>query len=166
LRAFGIAAALPILIALGGCERADDLATAANLPRFDVKYCIDALDSSAEIPAPGCMAAPHRTYVMRMEPAGALIVAPVLAGGAVGPPIWTAGGHIPEKDRPEAILQGDGNFVIYDQGKPIWDSETSGSAGTYHLNLTDEGELILRGPEDLVLWSSKFGKAPAARPAT
>ncbi len=53
-----------------------------------------------------------------------------------------------------AIMQGDGNFVLYDpNGTPIWHTQTFGSAGAT-LRLQDDGNLVIYAADWRVLWSS------------
>jgi hypothetical protein len=59
----------------------------------------------------------------------------------------------------DAIMQGDGNFVMYDGTKAVWASNTSGNPGDF-LELTNGGKLIItngntpvwaRGPSTFML---------------
>jgi hypothetical protein len=50
-----------------------------------------------------------------------------------------------------AVVQGDGNFVVY--GKRVWSSRTSGQKVT-DLQLLGSGNLVLFGPSYRQLWSS------------
>ena len=66
-----------------------------------------------------------------------------------------ASANEPRGMRPaEAIMQTDGNFVVYDleTGAPIWNTHTDGHPGAY-LNVQDDGNLVIYGPADEVLWS-------------
>ena len=161
MRVLKIGAALAVLAAASGCERADDRAAAANMPKFSVGYCAGSLVSTAAIPVGGCVLSPNGLYALIMGPAGALKIVPIL-DGAPGPTSWTSGSRAPERDSAGAVLQGDGNFVIYDSGKPIWNSATNGAPGPYRLQLTDEGEALVQNSSGATLWSSKSGKTPPA----
>ena len=56
----------------------------------------------------------------------------------------------------EAIMQADGNFVIYDieDGSPIpvWSTNTAGNPGAY-LNVQDDGNVVIYSASNAVLWS-------------
>lgn len=53
-----------------------------------------------------------------------------------------------------AIMQGDGNLVLYDaNGTPIWHTQTFGSAGAT-LRLQDDGNLVIYAADWRVLWST------------
>lgn len=53
-----------------------------------------------------------------------------------------------------AIMQADGNFVLYDSTEaPLWHSQTHGSAGAM-LVLQDDGNLVIYGADSSVLWST------------
>jgi hypothetical protein len=161
LHVLKIGAAAMALATLGACERADDRAAAAVLPTFNLALCPASLSSSVEIPVDGCVSSPSKAYVLIMGRQGALEIRPI-RDGAPGPDIWTSGSLVPATHHANAVLQGDGNLVIYDQGKPIWNSETNGAGGIYRLQVTDQGEALLQNPAGATLWSSKSGKPPAA----
>jgi outer membrane protein assembly factor BamB len=54
----------------------------------------------------------------------------------------------------EAVMQTDGNFVVYDldTGTPIWHTHTDGHPGAY-LNIQDDGNLVVYSAEGEALWS-------------
>ncbi|KAM9337166.1 B-type lectin plumieribetin-like [Symphorus nematophorus] len=60
----------------------------------------------------------------------------------------------------KAVFQGDSNLVMYDScGQPKWSTDTyvRGECKTCHLQLTDDGKLVLyRGAEEV--WSSDNSK--------
>jgi len=69
----------------------------------------------------------------------------------------------------KAIVQADGNFVVYAPGdKPIWASNT-GAQGHIHLVMQGDGNLVLYNPynpgqNERPIWDSKtFGKDTNAR---
>jgi hypothetical protein len=157
LRILALVAGLAVL-AGSGCERADDRAAAARKPGFNLGYCGSDLASTTEIPVGICIASPNKAWVMIMDPKGALDIAPV-AAGAPGRTVWATGSSASEQDFAKAIFQSDGNLVIYDRGKPIWDTQTPGAIGIYRLQLTDQGELLISSPDGAPVWSSKSGKA-------
>ena len=53
-----------------------------------------------------------------------------------------------------ALMQGDGNFVIYDSsGKPVWSSGTAGNAGA-GLTVQDDGNVVIYSSGGVALWST------------
>ncbi len=58
-----------------------------------------------------------------------------------------------------AILQGDGNFVVYPPGWYAWSSTTQGNSGD-HLNLQDDGNLVIYSASGSPLWATMTGDAP------
>ncbi len=53
-----------------------------------------------------------------------------------------------------AVMQGDGNFVLYHQGwTPLWSSGTWGHPGAY-IVLQNDGNLVIYGPSGRALWAS------------
>jgi len=56
-----------------------------------------------------------------------------------------------ESGRFQARMQGDGNFVVYDNGDPIWASETMGSGGV---------RITLQGDQHLVMYNQIEGGDP------
>lgn len=54
-----------------------------------------------------------------------------------------------------AVMQGDGNFVIYTgSGSPLWATNTGGSAAD-HLVMQGDGNIVLYGPDGRVYWASR-----------
>jgi hypothetical protein len=61
----------------------------------------------------------------------------------------------------KAVLQGDGNFVVYSNGKPLWHSHTNNSSVS-QLVLQSDGNLVLYRKGGKVLWhthTARKGKA-------
>merc|ERR1711957_32288 len=56
----------------------------------------------------------------------------------------------------KAIMQGDGNFVLYKNGdQPTWASNTNGQGtGPYRLTMQEDGNLVLYDSTDAALWAS------------
>lgn len=55
--------------------------------------------------------------------------------------------------RRRLLLQNDGNLVLYNQSKPLWNTGTSGTKGAV-LILQNDGNLVLYGPGNRPLWNS------------
>jgi hypothetical protein len=54
----------------------------------------------------------------------------------------------------EAILQGDGNFVLYtSSGTPVWASNTAGNTGAY-LSVQNDGNVVVYSASGAALWST------------
>ena len=55
-----------------------------------------------------------------------------------------------------AIMQLDGNFVVYDLDQTpeyaVWSTQTSGNSGAY-LNVQDDGNMVIYSSTNAVLWS-------------
>jgi hypothetical protein len=56
----------------------------------------------------------------------------------------------------EAVMQADGNFVIYDiqdgSAVPVWSTSTAGNPGAY-LTEPDDGNMVIYSASTTVLWS-------------
>lgn len=50
-----------------------------------------------------------------------------------------------------AVMQGDGNFVIYRFGGAIWHTRTNGNSGA-RLVLQNDGNLVVYTPGNTALW--------------
>jgi hypothetical protein len=70
-------------------------------------------------------------------------------------PLWSSNTY--GQPAAQAVMQGDGNFVIYDyQGRALWSSNTWGRRGAY-LELEDNANLMLLQPvgsSNLPIWST------------
>jgi len=64
-------------------------------------------------------------------------------------------------------MEGDGNLVAYDFGRPVWSSGTSGN-GPSELRVQDDGNLVVyRLSDGRATWASRSsGKVPPAQPTT
>ena len=60
------------------------------------------------------------------------------------------------------VHQTDGNVVLYDRGRPRWDSKTYGQA-TRELILQGDGNLVLYGKNGRALWHSATHGKPGAK---
>jgi hypothetical protein len=67
--------------------------------------------------------------------------------------LWSSG--TAGSDAQLAIMQGDGNFVIYDSNhNPLWATGTNGNPGAY-LAIQNDGNLVIYAPDNVtVLWTS------------
>ena len=68
-------------------------------------------------------------------------------------PIWHTG---TDGSRPGmAIMQLDGNFVVYDaEGVPLWSSERSFGYSGARLAMQNDGNLVIYGPDGAPLWDT------------
>ena len=65
----------------------------------------------------------------------------------------------------QAVMQSDGNFVVYDaQGIARWSTGTGGNANA-RLLLQDDGNLVVYSTDDDVLWDRISASTPAPTPA-
>lgn len=93
-------------------------------------------------------------YRVVMQPDGNLVES------GLGRVLWSSRTHVPGS---HAVLQSDGNFVIYSPlGVPLWASHTAGqdSAG---LLLTADGDLVMDSTTGSLLWDTQVssnGLAP------
>jgi hypothetical protein len=128
---------------------------------FVLGDCTTQLAVGAAIPAGGCLVSPAKTYALVMRTGGSLDVAPVKADGSIGDPVWTSGSHANAYGSASGAFQVDGNLVIYDQpgSRAIWNSGSSGPSGAYRLELSDAGEVKILDAADIIIWSSKTGRA-------
>jgi hypothetical protein len=69
-----------------------------------------------------------------------------------GTALWTS--KTTGKASANAIMQGDGNFVIYDtSGKPVWASNTAGNAGA-NLYVQNDGNVVIYSASGVARWST------------
>jgi hypothetical protein len=156
LRIMRIAAAMAALWAVSACERADDRAVKPLSGALDLRNCLQGADDGLIIPANGCLRSADGAFAMVLDQTGGLSVAPVQPGGAVGTPIWSSGSRSPKLGRAWARLQPDGNLVITDEGKPIWDSKSFGASDRYHLKVSNAGGLVITNSKGETTWSSRL----------
>lgn len=58
------------------------------------------------------------------------------------------------KDTAEAIMQRDGNFVLYDRkGKPLWATNTLDTSGAYFV-IQNDGNLVIYNASGRSIWAS------------
>ena len=66
--------------------------------------------------------------------------------------LWSAG--TAGKSSANAIMQGDGNFVVYNtSGSAVWASNTAGNAGA-SLTVQDDGNTVIYSASGAALWST------------
>ena len=69
-----------------------------------------------------------------------------------GTALWAAG--TAGKPSADAIMQGDGNFVVYSaSGSPLWSSNTAGNNGA-SLVVQDDGNVVIYSASGATLWST------------
>ncbi|HEV2059955.1 MAG TPA: hypothetical protein VGR11_11410 [Solirubrobacteraceae bacterium] len=68
-------------------------------------------------------------------------------------PRWAQYTGSPDADI-RAVMQGDGNFVLYHRGwTPLWSSGTYGNPGSY-IVLQNDGNLVIYAPGGRALWAT------------
>ena len=120
--------------------------------------CSPSWAADVTLHAGGCVASPNASFVLTLSPAGSLDLTHVGSDGVAGPAIWSSGSHGAASGSAIGVMQSDGNLVVYDQNKPIWNSITPGAPGRYQLDVTDQGEAVIHAPDGRKIWSSKTGK--------
>ncbi|HEX8867470.1 MAG TPA: right-handed parallel beta-helix repeat-containing protein, partial [Lentzea sp.] len=79
----------------------------------------------------------------------------VLTNAATGRVLWASGTN--GKRSAVALMQQDGNFVVYDSaGRPVWDSGSGGRSGA-RLAVQDDGNAVVYSRTNEVLWTSNTG---------
>lgn len=66
---------------------------------------------------------------------------------SAGQALWSSNGKY------EAIMQGDGNFVLYGPSGPLWSSNTYGGHNNRVLDMQTDGNLVIYGPSG-ALWAA------------
>jgi hypothetical protein len=74
-------------------------------------------------------------------------------------PLWLAGSNTTISSY--AIMQSDGNFVLYHGGTPVWSSGTGGHPASYgyYLHLQDDGNLVLYSNWGVAEWATNTVQA-------
>jgi hypothetical protein len=92
------------------------------------------------------MTSPNKEYIMTYRPDGNLILSKK---------VWEA--NVSEKKPSKAVVQSDGNFVMYNaQGKAYWSSKSSTTQKVFPhvLTLADNGVLELQNKNGIQTWKS------------
>ncbi len=154
--AIRMAVAVAALAAMTACEKAEDRAAANLLPNFNIEFCAsEGIDSPSHLGTSSCILSKNKAYVLLMQASGALKLAKVTPAGAAGEVSWTTASRSSSSGSAAAYFQDDGNLVIYDGQKPIWDSHSSGKAGRYRLGVNDNGSLTIRDANGTTIWSTQ-----------
>ncbi|XP_058109411.1 mannose-specific lectin-like [Magnolia sinica] len=56
------------------------------------------------------------------------------------------------------IIQEDCNLVLYDNGNPIWASNTGGLASNCHCTMQTDGNLVVYDPNGVAIWASNTSR--------
>ncbi len=71
----------------------------------------------------------------------------------------TGGQHITSPDRRTmAVMQTDGNFVVYGAGSALWSSRTNGKAPGGRIILQTDGNLVLRRSNGAAVWTTNTAR--------
>jgi hypothetical protein len=104
------------------------------------------LTANQELTSNQSLASCNGDYSLIMQSDGNL----VLYQGSTA--LWASGTVGSGAD--EAILQGDGNFVVYTSaGSPVWASNTAGDTGDY-LDVQNDGNVVIYSSSGSALWST------------
>jgi hypothetical protein len=126
---------------------------------FHRKACLPDWKAGAWLSAGDCVISPNGGYALIMSAQGSLELDPVKDGDAVGAPLWTSKSRASAAGSASAVMQGDGNLVIYDRAEPdhnkaVWNSATNRGPGDYSVQVTDQGEIRILDA-NRTIWSSK-----------
>jgi hypothetical protein len=104
------------------------------------------LSANQELTSNESLASCNGDYSLIMQSDGNLVL---YEGGTA---LWASGTVGSGAD--EAIMQGDGNFVVYTSaGSPVWASGTAGDTGAY-LDVQNDGNVVIYGASGSALWST------------
>jgi hypothetical protein len=104
------------------------------------------LTANQELTSNQSLASCNGDYTLIMQSDGNL----VLYQGSTA--LWASGTVGSGAD--EAILQDDGNFVVYTSaGSPVWASNTAGDTGDY-LDVQNDGNVVIYSSSGAALWST------------
>ena len=157
---------------LGGCGKPGDAAQDSVETPFNPARCLVGLEVTAgdgvKMPAGACVTSPNKAFALVMQPSGALEVLPVAPNGSPGKPLWTTGSRGPGPGEALGLFQSDGNLVVYSRRNDawLWNSGSTTPVTDYRLDVTDQGELVIRLSKGGAAWSSRSGLAtpsPAAK---
>jgi hypothetical protein len=152
-----ILAASAALLTMAACEKAEDKAASQGGNKFDIQYCAtESVDAPTHMPSAGCVISPNRQHILVMQSSGVIELADVTPSGEVGKVQWSSEPKGKKPDGATADLQEDGNLVIYEDQKPIWNSHTAGPRGRYTLTVTDPGNAIIKNPAGQPVWAALF----------
>jgi hypothetical protein len=93
-------------------------------------------------------------FILILDIGGNLVLYPLpIVGGPPDNHLWRS--NTARSDAQVALMQFNGNFVIYDsKHKALWSSRTSGHPGAY-LALQNDGNVVIYGPDNTsVLWTT------------
>ena len=114
------------------------------------------LNDGATMTAGQYLQSPNGQYTLWMQGDGNLV-----EYNAAGTPLWDpppptqTGGH----PGAYAVLQSDGNFVVYPPSGALWASYTQNNPGD-HLSLQDDGNLVIYSAAGAPLWATMSGAVP------
>ncbi len=91
------------------------------------------------------LVSPNGKYILLNQSDGNVVLIDTHANR----PVWSTG----TQSRPGAVLiqQGDGNAVVYQDGRSVWATGTNGRTGAI-LRLQDDGNLVVVAPGNLPVW--------------
>jgi len=120
------------------------------------------LNDGATMTAGQYLQSPNGQYTLWMQGDGNLV-----EYNAAGTPLWDpppptqTGGH----PGAYAVLQGDGNFVVYPPSGALWASYTQNNPGD-HLSLQDDGNLVIYSASGAPLWATMSSADPRGTTGT
>ncbi len=116
-------------------------------PEIDVQVNGSTLTAGNQLIVGQYLTSPESFYRLELNPDGNLS----LMVGSSGRSIWSSG--TPGHANAIAVMQTDGNFVLYDANGAYWSSSTGGHTGSYFA-VQDDGNLVVYPPSGAGLWST------------
>jgi hypothetical protein len=107
---------------------------------------IGGLASGRKVTTGNSVRSPNGVYSLQQQTDGNLVL---YKNGSTA--IWstsTQGSNV------YSVMQTDGNFVVVQGTKPLWDTKTAGNPGAT-LNVQDDGNLVIYSQDHRAIWSSR-----------
>jgi hypothetical protein len=83
---------------------------------------------------------------------GNVVVYDAARGGRA---VWSTGTH--GRATTGLVMQGDGNFVLYNGTRAVWASGTAGRAGAV-LAVQDDGNVVIYAPGPRPVWATRTNR--------
>ena len=113
----------------------------------EAKKHMDTLTPDQELRLGASLESMDGQFSLQMQRDGNLVIYKVAGGRA----LWAT--HTDGYSTARAVMQGDGNFVLYtDHDQPVWSSATDGHSGSI-VKLQDDGNLVVY-KDAVPLWAS------------
>ncbi len=115
-----------------------------------IAFAASVLNGGEQLTAEQYMLSPNKAWKLKMQGDGNL----VLSREFDNRPIWATYTQFREGQGVKAVMQTDGNFVLYTgAGQPIWATYTQNNPGA-KLKLQDDGNLVISSADNRALWAT------------